>query len=348
MLIQNNAYATDERLVALENLDYVKKFLNVAPERSRTRLLSSKDSLEKLTAHEKITWHKSGATIGLKLNDLKLFSSSLIALTNLISKENLYKHQLSTLALLGHYNLKSNYIDKAKSAYFCVFFLSKNEQEKIKAAYRISNAYLSENQIDQAELIMTKLLNIATQQNKLAWFGPIKSTMGIYALHRNEYLNAEKLFKESINAHQSIQNYSGEFNSGLNLLLTFALNNNPNYERINYRVTMLAKKNNDMDRALLLQLIKLVKSASESNNYDKYQKEAIQHYNNVQSSTVKAAARNFIFPSLKVKHDIPDLKPAPQWVDSAMSRLKCNDNEQSLNLVLNELEDIERDKKFNK
>lgn len=348
MLILNTAHAENPESEAIKHLANINKFLSVAPERSRSILISYSDSVRFLDVQKKIAWHNAGATIGLKLNDLNLFETSLKRLVDLITRDNLKQHRVSSLALLGHYSLKSNFLIEAIYAYNCVYVSAENQNSKILAAYRIANAYLSAGNIDKAELIMKKLLSIAENQGKKSWFGPLKSTMGIYALHRKDYLVAEHFFVESMNAHQEIHNNSGEFNSLLNLLLTLALANSEKFERIEYRVARLSEKNKDMDRELLLKLILLLRSSKLNESDIKHKELANQYFEQIQSSTVKAAAEDFIFPALNIDIDKALPVTTPLWVTTSLKKLQCNAEAVNLKQVLADLSNIEKNSTLRK
>jgi len=337
ILFSGSIIANDSELKAIEHLDTIKKFLHVAPERSRAVIINNQESTNYLDNNKKIKWYTAGATIGLKLNDLNLFEDSLKKISYLINAKNLKHNQAHSLTLIGHYSLKRTLLDEARSSYNCLYSLSKAQDDKVKAAYRISNAFLNDGNIDNAEIIMKELLRIAVNRGKQNWLGPIKSTMGIYALYRKEYLVAEKFFTESMLMHQEHQNYSGEFNSILNLLLTFLLSESDKFERIEYRVARLSKKNKDSDRHKLFQLIQLVKTSKLEGDNKKHQGLAMQYFEQIKSSTVKKAATDFIFPQLKMTVIESKVTYKANWIREFLVKLECEVQPVNLHKILNDL-----------
>jgi len=337
IFFMGSSIAEDPESQAKQHLNAIEKFLHVAPERSRAVMTNHRESVEHLHNYNKIQWHTAGATIGLKLNDLDLFEQSLKELSKLTTTDNLKTNQTSLLTLLGHFSLMANLLDEAKPAYNCLYALSETPNDKVRAAYRVANAYLSDGDIVNAERIMKELLRVAIKQGNQSWLGPIKSTMGIYALYKKDYLTAETFFSESISMHQERQNYSGEFNSLLNLLLTFLLSDNEKFVRIEHRVTRLSQKNEDTDRNILLKLIQLVRTSKIEKNVEKYQNLAMQYFGQIESSTVKKAAKDFILPELKITPNEPPMNFKSNWVREFMLKLECQAEPTDLGKMLDDL-----------
>ncbi|GMM85489.1 hypothetical protein [Pseudoalteromonas sp. MTN2-4] len=315
--------AAQPKSSAVDSLEYIKKFSHVAPERSRQELIQSFHLGKELKLNKQVEWYTLGGTIGLKLNDLSLFKRSVSELGKLIDKNSSASEASTFLTLLGHYSLKSNYLSVAKQAYFCVFQKAKTDQNKLRASYRVSNSLLSEGNVTEAEKIMNQLLFIAEAKNLKAWLGGIKSTLGIYALHVKDYAKAKRLFKESMLAHQDFQNYSGEFNSGLNLLLSFALDSDNNFERIIDRVKGLANKNDDRDRLNLLRLIEILYEVKTIGLRSWHQEAATDILVKIESSTVRSAAKKFIWPELKLKVSEAKQQQAPNWITDKLVDFDC-------------------------
>ena len=299
-LLSAGAVGDENIQLAKAKLAYVIKFAKVAPERSRHAMIQYAHLSNYLDEADQLVWYATSAKVANRLNDIGLMEHALKQLFSLPSMRTLSVSTISHLTLLGHFALKSEYFIDASRAYYCVFDSSETKDGKLRGAYMIANSYLSLGNIEMAEQIMTRLYAIAKANNKSAWFGAMQSALGIYALHRKDYVSAASYFRQSMTEHQKQNKYSGEFNSALNLLLTFALANNDKYQRLLPRVVRLSSKNGDSDRKQLIELIKILRKVKmDVNQIKQVDKLAIDTIMaSIQSSTVKAAARNFILPEL--------------------------------------------------
>ena len=339
-MLSTEAYSNSSAKQASEQLTYIDKFAKVAPERSREAIKQYGHLTKYLDKKAKQQWHMKGAEVGNRLNDLGLMERSLKKLSFLAVEDFSTENSTLKLTLLGHFSLKSYFLIEAQQAYSCFFSKTQAADGKLRGAYMIANSYLSLGDVKAAQSIVLRLYEVAKGLNKTSWFGAIQSTLGIYALHRKDYAVAARYFRDSMVQHQKVNRYSGEFNSALNLLLTFALDNSAKYERLLYRVVRLSVKNGDSDRMELIKLIKVLRKVKSDKYYRVDEAQVNRIMDNIQSSTVSTAAKEFILPYVlsSYQREAKWSKPAPDWIKTILTNQLCFESKATLDDVIRSLE----------
>jgi hypothetical protein len=205
--------------------------------------------------------------------------------------------------------------------------LKQNEEElTLKSLYSISIAYLSLYDLKVAEEIMLIVYEEA-QKNKLKT-GSIGNALGVFALHRKDYETAAKYFKQSMDLNQRINRGIGEYNSGLNLLLTYTFSNNIYMSnRLVKRVERLGVLQNNSDRMKYFELIEVLAKVVKNGPLNQAEKvEAQEKIDTIASEFIKTAVNDFISPSLgiAVKPTSKIKKEVPEWMLAALDDMQCS------------------------
>jgi hypothetical protein len=331
------AFSDNFENIAIEKLEYIKKYALIAPERARKEILQSADLKNKLSEENQIEWLLQSAMIANRVNNIPLLESSLKSLNEFNQTKFTLNQAANQLYLLGHYNLKSTYNEHAIRAYYCTFDKFQGKTAYLKGLHSISGAYLSLNELKVAEEIAQMVYRGVLENNMDSWKGAAVGTLGIFALHRKDYNIASQYFRQSMDAHQHSKSKSGEYHSGLNLLLTYVLKQDLQmYERLVERLERLDVIRNDSDRKKYLYLIKalagVVKDGSLSVSDEAAVKDVIK---NIESQTIRTAVDDFISPPLGI-----DVKPiskivnkVPKWVIEILDNNHCSNETVTLNLL---------------
>lgn len=311
---------------AIEKLLLIKSFSRAAPERSRTEIINSTDYRMLLNDIDQVDWLFHSVKVANRLNDIQLYEDSLKSLYefgNMFSPSQVRDF----LLLLGHFNLKLSYFVEANKAYVCANKNHSKHQIPIQSLYSLSivNSYLK-NMIFAEELMMIVHKELAKEKSdtKLA---VTSNALGVFALHKKDYETASEHFRKSMDIHQKTGSLSGEYNAGLNLLLSYVLNKNLTfYNRLIKRIERFNKQHNDPDKKLYFELIIMLANVIESENYSELDtKVATSKINEIESATIKTATVDFIAPHLGVNivHPKEKLGASPQWVIDILNKEKC-------------------------
>ena len=311
---------------AIEKLHIIKEFAQLSPERSRTEMANSTDFRVLLSNKEQVDWLFHSAKIANRLNDLPLYEMSLKSLYEFISilKAN---QKSEFLFLLGHFNLKSNYLFQANKAYICAPKKYSKGGFTLQSIYSLSivNSYLKKMSV--AEDLMMIVHNELRKEKLDASFGATSNALGVFALHKKDYEAASKYFRSSMDIHQKMGFMSGEYNAGLNLLLSSVLHKNLTlYNRLVKRIKRFNKQHNDPDKKLYFELIVMLAEVIDTGAYSELGTEvATSKINTISSQIVKTASLDFIAPKLGVSITLPidKVKSPPKWVIDILFKEKC-------------------------
>lgn len=311
---------------AIEKLYIIKKFAQLAPERSRTEIVNSTGFRILLSNKEQVDWLFHSAKIANRLNDLPLYETSLKSLYEFISilKAN---QKSEFLFLLGHFNLKSNYFFQANKTYICAPKKYAKGLFTLQSIYSLSivNSYLKKMSV--AEDLMMIVHNELRKKKLDASFATTNNALGVFALHKKDYEAASKYFRSSMNIHQKMSFMSGEYNAGLNLLLSYVLHKNLTlYNRLVKRIERFNKQHNDPDKKLYFELIVMLADVIDKGAYSELDKKiATSKINSISSQLVKTASVDFIAPGLGVSITLPidKAKIPPQWITDILLKEQC-------------------------
>lgn len=313
------------KLAAEDTLYYMKRFYNSEPNLSREKLFSNSHLRAQLTTKQQIQWLILTANIANKLNDLALFESSLKDLYSYFDSELSAKKKAAFLSLLGHYNLKTGNYSQSIQFYRCALKFYDSEQFTLHTKYSLSNAYQMIKEFSRAEAIMLQIYEKIDDSYSHSWKGSISNALGIFSLERKDYKQAAKYFRQAMDFYQEKDNAIKEYNSGLNLLLTFSLSRDIDmYNRLYNRMERMGLKHNDNDRNIYLEFIARLTTQAELSNDDK--QTINQRVEQIESSFIKSAITDYILPELGVEFAPVDnvVIKIPDWVNGVLIERSCD------------------------
>lgn len=237
-------------------LDEIGKFQKANAPRAYAILQRHRALELQLSLIEQLEWNFTVVVISNNLDDMTLAVTGLERLHELSQQIDLGRLKVTYLMYLGHHFIKSSYQEKAIIAYACAIPLVEDARKLFPLLYSLGVAYKSNGQIDKGDTIFTWLDAYADNIGNLTWKALVSEALGISALERDEYQVASVHFREAMDIHQKNADRRSEFNSSVNLLLSFALAKNfERFDRLEGRVLRLSRASNNKDLHIYLEWI---------------------------------------------------------------------------------------------
>lgn len=237
-------------------LDEIGKYQKANAPRAYA-ILQRHSALEsQLSLNEQLEWNFAVVVISSNLDNMALAVSGLKRIHALSLQMELGRHNIRYLMYLGHHFIRSSHQDKAIIAYACAIPQVEEPRKLFPLLYSLGVAYKSNGQNEKGDTIFIWLDSYADKIGNLAWKALVSEALGISALERNDYKTASIHFREAMDIHQKNADRRSEFNSSVNLLLSFALAKDfERFDRLEGRVLRLSRASNNRDLQIYLEWI---------------------------------------------------------------------------------------------
>ncbi|MFD2165896.1 hypothetical protein ACFSJY_06415 [Thalassotalea euphylliae] len=323
------------------SLQIIKEYSVTSPDRAQDELYISSDLRKFLPRKKQIDWLIQSAVVANRLNDFSLSESTLTALYYSFMSELTAKERGLFFYFLGHVNLKRGDNDTAIKIYNCALKSYTKENFALRAMFSIANALIAKGDYELSEAVMRLLLAEVNRQKIDKWKAAPTNVLGIFALHRKNYGEAESYFRQAMDLHQKNRNKAGEYNASLNLLLVFALTSNfEMFERLKDRLARTGEQLLDQDRVAYFSVIKYLEKFNKNKGLNESDMAAmLSDIDSIKSMIVKTAVSSFIAPEInlnlvKEKTQITTL----DWVKEIQEKESCTDDKLDFSFMSVEIE----------
>ncbi|WP_158678261.1 tetratricopeptide repeat protein [Pseudoalteromonas sp. T1lg23B] len=246
-------------LSSAKNKDYeyqltrAQYFSRSDPKQALNILGSIKD-VAKLSDEQKITFYILNMRLSLILNKLDEVEPHIQQLFLYDGKPEFVDQLVSILSGAGIWLRKQDYLDAAQHTFSCALKHASKSSQRI--ALLISSAIVAryQQQYDVAKALYAEAAQIAKRRDDQRGLATVENNLGAIELDQENFAKANEHFRNALAGFQMAQNHSGHINSGINLLLTFVLQEQlVNYQRLYSHIAQLSEEYpDDSKKAYLL------------------------------------------------------------------------------------------------
>lgn len=118
---------------------------------------------------------------------------------------------------------RGGFYSQSEGALLCALRSANNASDKMKTLNSLGGIARNYAKNSQAQDYFQRTLELAEQVNNRKAIAILNNNLGVMALEFNEVTKANRFFKAAYRSFQISQYKSGELNSGINLIFTFAL-----------------------------------------------------------------------------------------------------------------------------
>ena len=219
-------------------------FLNSNPQ--KTSLLLKKIDPKKLKSDDLvIEYHHLTILASLLLHEHQSSEPAFESLFSHVDNKEFQERRFNILYNLGVWLRRGGFYSQSEGALLCALRSANNATDKMKTLNSLGGIARHYAKNSQAQDYFQRTLELAEQVNNKKAIAILNNNLGVMALEFNEVTKANRFFKAAYRNFQISQYESGELNSGINLLFTFALlEDHDMYNRALPRVKELVDKYN--------------------------------------------------------------------------------------------------------
>lgn len=327
----------------------IVKYEVVSPQLSFKLIEKYQSHVHLLPLKAQFDWHHTSLMVANELDDLNLTATALQNLANLPGEAGMKDNQLSYLTHLGHYFNKTAHYNHAITAYLCAIERTKEINTALPMIYSIAIAFVLSENITKGREILLLLSDYLVITNAPQWRGLVFEALGLLALRTGAYYQAAQFFTDAMDTQQSNANVGRELNSMMNLLLTFALNNNfDKFHRLESRAIRLNSLFKNKDLHIYLEWIQALQEHQQHGELVTYNTQMLlQRYHQIQTQPTKEAIQNHIadelgieLPAEPIQHNHP---PELPHLDHLLKNHHCKKNSNPGQFLTNYLKQLEVD-----
>lgn len=243
-------------------LDEINKYRKANAPRALAILERNKGAEFQLSVLEQIEWNLAVVVIASNINDMTLERKALLRLHYLHNGKERVALSPQYLMYLGHHFVKASQPLIAMRAYSCAVSYTHGKKDLIPILYSLGVASNTAGNPTLSRMIFGWLkIQVANGDNQL-WLALVSEALGIAALEDNEFTLASESFRVAMDIHQETTDRRAEFNSSLNLLLSFALRRDfDHFSRLEGRVRRLSRASSNKDLQIYFESIQATASS---------------------------------------------------------------------------------------
>ncbi|OHU85481.1 MULTISPECIES: tetratricopeptide repeat protein [Pseudoalteromonas] len=228
-------------------------FLRSDPKQA-LNILGSIEDVTKLTDEQQISYYVLKMRLSLILNKLDDVEPNIEQLFVHDGQPEFVNRLVSILSGTGIWLRKLDYLDAAQHTFSCALKHASKSSQRISLL--ISSAIVAryQHQFELAKALYKEAADIAKRRDDQRGLATIENNLGAISLDQKDFAKANEHFRNALAGFQVVHNHSGHINSGINLLLTFVLQEQYlNYQRLYSRIAQLSDEYpDDSKKAYLL------------------------------------------------------------------------------------------------
>lgn len=308
-----------------QQMDEAEDYLTVNPAHSLMLL----DTAGPITApaEDALRWHILSIRAAVPTNQLERILPSLDIIFSYQQHPLFTQHLTSINSAAAIWLRRNNYLHDARLSLVCAQKYATDNRQKITLLNSMGLVNRQLNDTDLAKQQFNQALSLATEVQNIKVMAMVENNLGLLALDQEEWEQAERHLRTALMHYQAISQRSGQISAGLNLLLTFMLQQDfSSFQRLYTPTAALTEAFvNDAKHALLLWL-KTRQQQLSGQSINTEQKQALQQaYSQLEDNKTQQLIYKHLAPLLQVKLRPPVTVQRQQFSRSWFALIKtCN------------------------
>jgi tetratricopeptide (TPR) repeat protein len=308
-------------------LDRAQYFMRSNPVLAENTLAGIYD-LNLLTDEQKISYYVLKMRLSLTLNKLSTVEPIVDALFKFDNQPEFREQLVSVLSGVGIWLRKINDFDSARHTFSCALKHASKDSQRISLL--ISSAIVARYQHDYklANSIYKEARDVALRMSDQRALATIDNNLGTIAMDQKNISLASEYFRSALAGFQLANNHSGHINSGINLLLTFVIQEQyVNYQRLYPRIFELSEEYSDASKKAYLIWVNAGYYHAQGAKIDPItRKNLINAFDELAGPQLKLLIKEYLADPIGV--DVKNIDPTPaidfaknEWYEKVLS---CN------------------------
>lgn len=241
------------RLILQEAEDY----LTVLPEKSLRLLRDNRQALANLAEKDQLRWHLALANAARQIASPDIQLQALLAVAPLQSSDAFAAAKSEYLNNVGVWLRRDGQLAEAALVHTCGVESAADNRERLKAILNLAIVLRNQGQLSQARAMNSHALRLANYLKARDYKPVIINNLGVIALTEGKPEAAEAYFRLAMDENRSLVRRSSELLNGINLLLSFTLQDTPlMFDRLLPRVERMLEAATTPAREAYLTLVK--------------------------------------------------------------------------------------------
>lgn len=237
-------------------LSEAKAHLDVLPEKALTLLSDGAHLRQHLAPQQQLSWSIIQISAARRVADQDMMLRGFDDLAAMTDVEGVEQHRTVLLNSLGVWFRREGHFHQAKLCYLCALQHAEHRHNQLKSTLNIAVVLRNQGKFEEALALNQQLLAIAHPGRHDDVIASVLNNIGMIYLSLEDYQQAADYFKQAMDSNQRAVRRAGEILNGINLLLTFVLDDQDAlFERLYPRVERMLTQYPDSARGAYLQLV---------------------------------------------------------------------------------------------